>query len=108
MAELTKDFFEEQLKSLATKSDLKPLTETLSRTSALVANLSESFKEHLGDTKSFQDILESHTTTLDKILKNTTDWNTEAAALRSAIKRHERMISQMAHKLGMNFENEQL
>jgi chromosome segregation ATPase len=83
---------------------LQKTSETMDRTTALVANLVEDFKEFRDDMKSLPSTLDSHTTTLDAIFKNTEHWKTEAAALRYAIKRHEDWFAQIADKMGIKLE----
>ena len=52
-----------------------------------------------------EETLDSHTTTLEGIAKNTKHWTDEAAALRSAINRHERWIADLAKKIGLNLKD---
>jgi hypothetical protein len=51
-----------------------------------------------------QKVLESHTVSLDGIAKNTIHWNTEAAALRAAIQRHDEYFRVVGKKIGVDFE----
>lgn len=94
----------EDLKGLATQDTLGKVTATLERTTALVANLSEDMKDLKSDVKVIRASVESHTISLDEILKNTKHWQTEATALRSAIKRHEDWFMQIAAKIGIKLE----
>lgn len=54
-------------------------------------------------TRAIQESLDHHTASLDGIARNTMHWLEEAAALRSAIDRHETFLIQLAKKLGLKF-----
>ena len=58
-----------RLKSLTTKKDLEPITQTLVRTTGFLAKLAEDFKDFREDQKHVPAILDSHTATLDAIYK---------------------------------------
>lgn len=107
---LTKEYFDKALKTLATKKDfgqtnrtlaginkrldgvektLDITVSTLGRNVALLTHVAgdvNTLKEDMGSLKA---TVESHTISLDKILKNSEHWRTEAAALTSAVRRHE-------------------
>jgi len=105
MPNLTKEHFDEQLKKLATKKDLEPITETLKRTTALLSNVAEDVHDLKTDMITVKDSLDTHRTILDLIVKNTTDWKTEMASMNSAINRHEKWFTQLAEKVGIKLES---
>lgn len=78
---------------------------TVARTTASLANLIEDFREFKEDMRNVPTILDSHTASLDKILKNTELSKTETAALQNAVKRHEQWIMQIADKVGIKLES---
>lgn len=94
-----------------TKGDLAPIKTslddirgTLTRTTALTANLVEDMKDIKSDMTVMKASLESHTISLDELLKNTKNWQTETTAVISAIKRHEDWIAKIAAHLGLDLE----
>ena len=129
MTQLTKEYFDKLLRGLATKTDLRSLAPkkaldrtnealartnetlervvaTLNRTTALVAHLTEDVRGLKDDMKTVKVTLDSHTTLLDKILRNTEHSKTEIAALQSAVQRHEKWITQIAEKVDVKLETE--
>jgi predicted nucleic acid-binding Zn-ribbon protein len=50
-----------------------------------------------------REVLDAHSLILDAIARHTEHWRVEAAALKSALDRHESYIQQMAKKLGLKF-----
>ena len=119
MAELTKESFDKAIKTLATKRSLNETTNsldrvartldstvsTVNRTVALLTHVAEHTDALKEDMKDVKATVQSHTGTLDKILKNSEDWKTEAASLRSAVKRHEQWITPVAKKVGIRLED---
>ena len=99
------EYFEEKFKNLATKGDLKPISETLKRTTAMVANLTVDMKEVKSDMSTVKDSLNTHRNILDRIEKNTTDWKTETASMNAVIDRHKQWIEQIAEKVGIKLES---
>ena len=95
---------DKRLKTLAAKKDLEPITQTLSRATAHLAKFSEDFKDFRSDLQNVPATLDSHTTTLDSVYKNTENWKTESMSLTAAIRRHEAWFSQIADKIGVKFE----
>ena len=81
-----------------------PLMKVLNQSIALLTHVAEDVGILKEDMKDVKATVDSHTTTLDKILKKAGDWNTEAASLRSAIKRHEEWINQIASKVGVDLK----
>ncbi|OGE75416.1 MAG: hypothetical protein A3K05_00135 [Candidatus Doudnabacteria bacterium RIFCSPHIGHO2_01_48_18] len=107
MANLTKKDLQtinKRLNVLATKKDLQPITQTLARATGFLAKLSEDFTDHRAEMKNVPGILDSHTTTLDAIYKNSEHWKSEAAALHFALKRQKEWIAQIADKVGVKLE----
>ncbi len=127
MSQLTKEYFDKALKDavnpLATKADLKDQTEELARitkagfdgvderlsdqTNKLLSKVAlqtdlDDLKNRLGSVES---TLDSHTTILDKIAKNTEHWKTELAAHVSAHKRYDRWFEKIADKIGLKLED---
>lgn len=109
---LTKQHFDKISKTFARRVDLAKTNKTLDRvvatldrTTALLANITEDFREFKEDLKNVPSILESHTNSLDKILKNTEFSKTETTALQNAVKRHEQWIMQIADKVGIKLES---
>ena len=81
--QLSQEHFDEAIKKLATLDDVTTISDRL---------------------LSIEKILDTHTNILDGITKNTETWKAEAAALRSAVNRHEQWISKIAEKLGIKLE----
>ncbi|MBI4050437.1 MAG: hypothetical protein HY396_00455 [Candidatus Doudnabacteria bacterium] len=117
---LTKEHFDKVLKTVAKKTDLDRTNKTLdrvvktldatvatlNRTAVLLTHVAEdvsTLKEDLGFVK---ETLDSHTTSLDKILKNSETSKTETAALQNAVRRHEEWIKQIAERVGMKLATE--
>ena len=112
MTQLTQEHFDEQIKKLATEEaldqqskDLKTYTDDqttklLSKV-ALQADLAK-LEDRLDSVES---TLDAHTAVLDKILRNSEHWKTEAAALHSAIQRHQRWFEQIAKKIDIDLES---
>ena len=73
----------------ATKEDLKPIQDTLKRTTALLAKVSEDTEDIKLTVSTVREVQDMHTTALDEIRKNTETSKAETAALRAAVKRHE-------------------
>ena len=99
------------LEQLATKNALLKLdlkvtgqTGTLTRTTALVTNIREDLKEFREELAPVPGTLDSHTTTLDSVFKNTEHWKTESMSLKAALKRHEDWIGDLAEKLGVSLK----
>lgn len=80
-------------------------TATVTRATASLANLIEDFREFKEDMKNVPSMLDSHTTTLDKIFRNSELSKTETTALQNAVKRHEQWITQIADKVGIKLES---
>ena len=59
------------------------------------------------DVKAIRETVDSHTTTLDTIVKNTEHWKTEAAAIKSELDRHDRWIKEIAQKLRIKLSEEE-
>lgn len=86
------------------KRDLEPIAQTLVRATGFLAKLSEDFKDSQTDLKSVPETLNSHTTALDAIYKNTQNYKAESASVLSRMKRHERWIAQIAEKVHVRLE----
>ena len=55
--------------------------------------------------KQIQKILNSHTSALDTVVKNTNNWQTEMTTMRGQIERQEKAIKLLAEKLNLDVEN---
>lgn len=86
------------------ENDIREINETLKRATALLAVVSEDTTEMKGDIKAGREIQEMHTTALDEIRKNTKTWQSEIAAVKSAINGHEKMFEKLAKHLGLDLE----
>ena len=111
MAQLTQEHFDDQLQKLATKEALDQQSKDLMssiryKNSKLLSKvaLQADLDQLKGSVESIESTLDAHTTVLDKILKNSEHWKTEAAALSSALQRHESWIKQLAGKIGIKLE----
>ncbi len=62
----------------------------------------EPIKKQLAGIRSTVD---SHTTSLDAIVKNTNDWNIEMTVMRERMDKYEKAIKLVADKLNVNIEN---
>ena len=101
MAEITKKDIEGIL-----SGQLSPLVKALNQNSALLTHVAEDTSELKDKVAHIEEVVDDHTRTLDSIFKNTQDWKSEAASLRSAIKRHEEWIAQIAAKVGLDLKTE--
>ena len=115
MAEITKGEIKELLKGQQAAADkrfdsvdkrLVAMMGALNQTIALLTHVSEKTAASAEKIEHIESVVDDHTKTLDKILKNSQDWKTEAASLRSAIKRHEEWIAQIAAKVGVDLKTE--
>ncbi|MBI4054469.1 MAG: hypothetical protein HY397_04025 [Candidatus Doudnabacteria bacterium] len=104
MAQLTKEYFDKNLRQ--TNKTLDRVAKTLDRTVALLTHVAEKTDHLTEKVDHIEEVVDDHTKTLDAILKNSKDWNTEAEALRSAIRRHEEWITQIANKVGIKLSEQ--
>jgi septation ring formation regulator EzrA len=93
--ELTKEHFDDVLKTLATKNDLQPIKTTL-------AAVMEIASDHTSALTAIQHNLNEHSTTLDTIAKNTSNWESELTIMRDRVERHENALKLLAGKLGVD------
>jgi hypothetical protein len=81
--ELTKEQFDKAIAPLATSLELKQV---------------------YGRLTGIEETLAAHTTALDAIAKNTSDWRTEQAALTGRLDRHEAIIKELARKARLKLD----
>jgi len=65
--------------------DLKEIKEILKNMTSVLTNVSEDVRELKDNDEIFKQTFDFHTTSLDEIIKNTKNWQTEIAAVKSAI-----------------------
>ena len=78
--ELTKEHFDQAIKSLATTEQLTELSTKI---------------------EAVQETLASHGELLDAVAKNTQDWNTELMAVRARLDRHDQWFKKVSEKLNL-------
>jgi len=82
----------------------KQLLTKLDRTSVLVANLVENLREVPANLKTIQATLDSHTSVLDLLAKQTKDWNAEMAVMRNRMDRYEVALKTVGERLNLDLE----
>jgi glycogen synthase len=99
MSEITKEHFDQALKGLATKKDLDVILTG-------IANLAtqESLNQVSDRLTTIEGILNQHTTTLDAIVKDTSNWNTEMIVMRERMKRYEDALKLVGQKLNLDLQ----
>ena len=102
MAGLTKEDLKSGLNDLRTElvGILKPLT-------LKAVSMNETLEEVAKEQKAQREALDSHTSTLDAIVKNTEHWKTESASTKARLDRHENWINKAAPKLGLKFSQDE-
>jgi len=111
MAELTQEALEQALSRVATKEDLRAFAtkddlshsgrqaETIAAAVADLASVVNAVGERLGR---IEDTLNAHTKSLDALLKQTRDWNSEMAAMRKRMDRYEDALKLVGRKLNID------
>lgn len=106
MSELTQETLEKALKSLATKKDLDAIRGDVSgiRTGMALLATQESLNDVVARLTTIEGILGQHTTTLDAIVKDTSNWNTEMIVMRDRMKRYEDALKLIGQKLNLDLQ----
>ena len=109
MSEITLKAIEQLLdKQLDTKFDekLKPIKADISgmRTGLALLATQESVNDLAARLSTVEGILNQHTTTLDAIVKDTSNWNTEMIVMRERMKRYEDALKLVGQKLNLDLQ----
>ena len=104
--ELTKEILQEALKGLATKKDLDGIKTDVDgiRTGLALLATSEELSTVSTRLTAIEGILNQHTTTLDAIVKDTSNWNTEMTVMRERMKRYEDALKLVGQKLNLDLK----
>ena len=97
--ELTQEYFDQQLKGLATKTDFENLKTFIQQNVALKNDLQE-LKTELPSKENFSQLQ----TSVDGLAKLTKDYYEEVTVLRGKVERMEKWIQDAALKLGLKYE----
>jgi len=106
MSELTKEIFEEQIKQLATKRDLKEINSSVEAVKTFIQeNVAlkddiQTLKTELPSKENFSQLQ----TSVDGLAKLTKDFYEEVTVLRGKVERMEKWIQDAAPKLGLKYE----
>jgi hypothetical protein len=113
MSEITKEILQEALKGLATKQDLNAIKTDISGLKADVAGIRTGLallatSEELGavssDVAEIKKTVNSHTTSLDSLVKKKTDKEEAKLIESSRLERMEQTIKQLAGKAGLKLD----
>lgn len=109
MSEITLKAIEQLLdKKLDDKFDekLKPIKDDISgiRTGLALLATSEELATVSTRLSTIGEILNQHTTTLDAIVKDTSNWNTEMIVMRDRMKRYEDALKLVGQKLNLDLQ----
>ena len=97
--ELTQEYFDQQLKGLATKADFDSLKTFIQQNAALKGDIQE-LKTELPSKENFSQLQ----TSVDGLAKLTKDYYEEVTMLRGKVERMEKWIQDAAPKLGLKYE----
>ena len=91
------DKFDEKLKPI--KADISGI-----RTGLTLLATSEELSSVSTRLTTIEGILNQHTATLDAIVKDTSNWNTEMIVMRERMKRYEDALKLVGQKLGLDLQ----
>jgi len=77
----------------------------IDKIAVLVANMSENLSGVPASLKDIGGVLDSHTTTLDAIAKNTSTWEAEVKIIRTQMEKQEKAIKLLADKLNLDVQS---
>jgi hypothetical protein len=97
--ELTQEYFDEQLKRLATKADFDNL-KTFIQTNVALKDDIQTLKTELPSKEDFSQLQ----TSVDGLAKLTKDYYEEVIVLRGKVERMEKWIQDASLKLGLKYE----
>ena len=81
--ELTQEHFDKAIKNLATREEIEEVKVEMS---------------------AIKEVLNTHTSALDQLVKQTRDWNTEMVMVRARLDRHDQWFKQLAEKINIKLD----
>src|ERR1035438_1458183 len=93
MSQLTQEHFDEIVAGLASKDDLKAIKSGIAHLAT-----QESLNRVSDRLTTIEGILNQHTTTLDAIVKDTSNWSTEMVVMRDRMERYEHALKTVGGK----------